>query len=112
MWTPCENYELVMTIYDVLCHSAAKPELSGEWGPLYGLQATMSSPSPDKIFVRYAEKFSGRTEALAQACLALGGEPQPVPKSADVCSKIPILPFFPVIFQFWEGDDGVCARKL
>ncbi len=34
-----------------------------------------------------------------------GGEPQPVPKSADVCSKIPILPFFPVIFQFWEGDE-------
>ena len=100
MWTPCENYELVMTIYDVLCHSAAKPELSGEWGPLYGLQATMSSPSPDKIFVRYAEKFSGRTEALAQACLALGGELQPVPKSADVCSKILILAVFPVIFQF------------
>lgn len=112
MWTPCENYELVMTIYDVLCCSAAKPELSGEWGPLYSLQATMSSPSPDKLFAGFAEKFNGRTEALAQACLALGGEPQPVPKSADVCSKIPILPFFPVIFQFWEGDEEFAPKIM
>ena len=112
MWTPCENYELVMTIYDVLCRSAVKPELSGEWGPLYSLQATMSSPSPDKLFAGYAEKFNGRTEALAQACLALGGEPQPVPKSADVCSKIPILPFFPVIFQFWEGDEEFAPKIM
>lgn len=111
MWTPCENYELVMTIYDVLCHSAAKPELSGEWGPLYGLQATMSSPSPDKIFVRYAEKFSGRTEALAQACLALGGEPQPVPKSADVCSKDSDIAVLSGHLSVLGGRRGVCAEN-
>ena len=56
-------------------------------------------------FALHITKNRRWTEALAQACLALGGEPQPVPKSADVCSKIPILPFFPVIFQFWEGDE-------
>ena len=112
IWTLCENYELVMTIYDVLCCSVAKPELSGEWGPLYGLQATMSSPSPDKIFTGYAETFNGKTEALTRACLALGGEPQSVPKSADVCSKIPVLPFFPVIFQFWEGDEEFAPKVM
>ena len=112
IWIPCENYELVMTIYDVLCCSAAKPELSGEWGPLYGLQATMSSPSPDKIFAGYAETFNGQTEALARACLALGGEMQSVPKSADICSKIPVFPFFPVIFQFWEGDEEFAPKIM
>lgn len=111
-WQLCANYELVMTIYDVLCCSAAKPELSGEWGPLYGLQATMSNPSPDKIFTGYAETFNGKTEALTRACRMLGGEMQSVPKSADVCSKIPILPFFPVIFQFWEGDEEFAPKIM
>ena len=112
IWTPCENYELVMTVYDALCCSAVKPELSGEWAPLYGLQATMSSPSPDKIFTGYADTFNGKTEALARACLALGGEPQSVPKSADVCSKIPVFSFFPVIFQFWEGDEEFAPKIM
>ena len=37
---------------------------------------------------------------------------EPVPKSADVCSKIPILPFFPVIFQFWEGDEEFAPKIM
>ena len=108
MWTPCENYELVMTIYDVLCHSAAKPELSGEWGPLYGLQATMSSPSPDKIFVRYAEKFSGRTEALAQACLALGGACAEECRRLQQDSDIAVLSGH---LSVLGGRRGVCAEN-
>ena len=35
-----------------------------------------------------------------------------MPKSADVCSKIPILPFFPVIFQFWEGDEEFAPKIM
>lgn len=112
VWSLCVSYELVMTVYDVLCSSVPHPVLSGEWVPLYGLQATMSSPNQDKLFGSYGARFQDRTKQLARACLALGGEMQSVPKSADVCSRIPILPFFPVIFQFWDGDEEFAPKIM
>ena len=112
VWHQCANYELVLTVYDVLCSSVPHPKLSGEWTPLYGLQATMSSPNQDKLFGSYGARFQDRTRQLSQACRTLGGEMQSVPKSADVCSRIPILPFFPVIFQFWEGDEEFAPKIM
>lgn len=111
-WERCIDYELVMTVYDVLCTPVSDPKLSGAWGPLHGLQATMSSPSPDKLFGAYGQCFQGKAEALADACRALEGEAQAIPKSADVCSKIWILPFFPVIFQFWDGDEEFAPKIM
>lgn len=104
-YTSCLDFEVVMSIYDILCCSREQPQLSGEWCPVQSLQVTMSSPSPDRMTRSYAKAFSGHVEELKNACRALGGEQQSVPASADACYKLQLFPFFPVIVQFWDGDE-------
>ncbi len=105
-WQVCLDYQKVMTLYDILCHSGqSSPQLSGQWCQISSLQATGSIPSTDWFTRKYAKKFSGRTETLAEICRRLGAEMLSVPASADVCCKIPFFSFFPVIFQFWDGDE-------
>ena len=104
-WEPCLDYNVVMTIYDMLCHSEERPRLSGEWTTLANLQVTGSSPSPDRFTAVTAKKLEGQPEKLRQVLERLGGIRQSVPASADACYEIPLFPFFPVLFQFWDGDE-------
>lgn len=106
----CMDYNVVMTIYDILCCSREHPVLSGEWCRLSSLQVTGSSPSAELFTGRYAKKFSGRAKQLRQACEALHGEFRSVPASADACYHIPLFPFFSVILQFWDGDEEFAPR--
>lgn len=106
----CEDYNIVMTIYDVLCHPQGKPELSGEWGPLYGLQATMSSPSADIFVQKYADIFAGQADLLWRACERTGGKKIPVAAGADVYWQFEVFPFFPLQFRFWDRDEEFPAQ--
>lgn len=107
----CMDYETVMTIYDILCCSADRPVLAKEWCRLASLQIT-GGPSSGLVTEGFARKFSGQAERLRRACQALKGEKQSVPASADVCFQIPLFPFFPVIFQFWDGDEEFDPRLV
>lgn len=111
-YTLCLDYQAVMTIYDVLCYAKERPSLAGEWCSLASLQVTHSSPPADRYTSRYAERFSGKTAELAQICRRLGGTRQSVPASADVCYEIPLFSFFPVIFQFWDGDEEFAPKIM
>ena len=112
IFTLCLDYQVVMTIYDILCYSKERPALAGEECPLASLQVTHSSPSAERFTARYAAAFSGKSRELDQACRELGGERQAVPASADVCYKIWLFPFFPVIFQFWDGDEEFAPKIM
>lgn len=112
VFTPCLDYQVVMTVYDVLCHSKRRPALAGDWCPLASLQVTHSSPSADRYTAHYAEAFSGKIKELDRACGRLGGERQSIPASADACYKIWLFPFFPVIFQFWDGDEEFAPKIM
>lgn len=104
-YTECMEYYTVMIVYDILCYSKELPMLSGQWCPLASLQVTHSSPSDKLSTGSYAKRFSGCAPQLRKACEMLGGEYCAVPASADVCYQIPFFSFFPIIFQFWDGDD-------
>lgn len=104
-YVPCLDYQVVMILYDILCYPKRKPVLSGEWRTLASLQVTHSSPSADRFTAPYGKKFSGRAGALAAACKKLGGRRLDVPASADVSWEIPVFPFFPIAFRFWDGDE-------
>jgi hypothetical protein len=54
-----------------------------------------------------ARFFSGRTEALAEACRALGGTPG---SRGDLSFRIPVFDFFPVELRFWEADEEFPAQ--
>ncbi len=107
VYRECRTYETVMTIYDMLCHDSERelPPLSGRWTPVANFAAAGASPSADRFSQRYADYFSGKTEALKKACLSLGAQIMPRLAGADVTAEIPAFLFFPVMLQFWDGDD-------
>ncbi len=106
----CEDYNIVMTIYDILCYPKERPQLSGEWCPLYNLQATMSSPGTGSFVKKYEDAFAGKTEQLRRACEKTGGREPSVSAGADVCWQFDVFPCFPVQFRFWDRDEEFPAK--
>ena len=102
----CREYSVVMTIYDMLCHNTDQvlPPLSGEWTPVGSFAAAGASPDANRFVQSFADAFSGHVKELSRACELLG-ELKPRIAGADVTAQIDAFPFFPVLFQFWEGDE-------
>lgn len=110
LYESCGDYNVVMSLYDVLCHPREMPKLAGEWCPLYNLQITMSSPNADIFNQKYADMFSGNTDRLLDACRSLGGVPLQLSAGADVCCQLDLFRFFPIQFRFWDADDEFPAK--
>jgi len=105
-WKECRNYSTVMTIYDLLCYHQGKiaPTLVGQWCAV-GMFVVTGVTQTDTFTKKYAALFDGHTEELKAACEKLGGVLQPRMAGADVTCLIPVTAFFPVLLQFWEGDE-------
>ena len=105
-FSECRVYTVVMTIYDMLCHNKDEklPMLSKEWTPVGSFAAVGASPDANRFVQTFADTFSGHVEELTKACEKLG-EICPRLAGADVTARIEAFPFFPVLFQFWEGDE-------
>ena len=97
------DYNVSMTIFDVLCYAKDDCCLSGRFMPVNQLKGTVQSASPGKdMFNGSAKKFDRHTEQLSKACELLGGQKETV---GDVSYRIPLFEFMPVILQFWESDE-------
>ncbi len=105
-WQECRNYGTVMTIYDLLCYhqGEAPPTLAGQWCAV-GTFVVTGVTETDTFTKKFAARFNGRVEELKAAAQGLGGILQPRMAGADVTCLIPVTPFFPVLLQFWEGDE-------
>ena len=105
-WMECRNYSTVMTIYDLLCYHKGDtaPALLHQWctvGTFVVTGVTDAGPFTKKT----AALFNGRLEELRTACRKLGGIQEKRMAGADITCRIPVTHFFPVLLQFWEGDD-------
>lgn len=97
------DYNVSMTLYDVLCCSRENCRLSGEFCPLYMAKGSAAILHPGKdLYQKTAEEFRGRVRDLKTACGKLGTE---AAVCGDVRALITVFPFLSVIFQYWEGDD-------
>lgn len=105
----CLDFNVVMTLYDVLCYPAGTPLLSHQWVPLANLQMT-SSPSADIFTQKYATAFSGKTDLLWDVCQEIGGRRPKVMAGADVCWEFDFFPFFPIQFRYWDKDEEFPAQ--
>ena len=105
-WRECRDFGTVMTIYDLLCHHKGNiaPSLAGEWCTVGSFIVT-GVQNTGTFTQKYAALFDGRLEELKAACARLGGTLEKRVAGADVTCRIPVTPFFPVLLQFWEGDD-------
>ena len=105
-WKESRSFSTVMTIYDLLCYHKGgnPPVLSGQWCAIGNFVIT-GVTNTETFTKKYAAKFDGRLDALKAACESLGGVIQPRMAGADVTCRFDVVPFFPVLLQFWEGDD-------
>lgn len=105
-WKECRSYDTVMTIYDLLCYAKGDtaPVLYGAWQTL-GNFAVGSSPGTGAFTKKYAKQFRNSAEKLKAACKKLGGIMQKPMARADVTCLILVTSFFPVLLQFWDGDE-------
>lgn len=105
-WTECRNFGTVMTIYDLLCYhkGAVAPALFHQWCTV-GTFVVTGVTNTGTFTKKYAALFDGRVAELKAACKKLGGTQEPRMAGADVTCRIPVTPFFPVLLQFWEGDE-------
>lgn len=113
-WQTCREYTIVMTIYDLLCYSEDKPlpPLTGQWQPINRFVPTGSSPSANVFASKYESIFSGKINAISQACLRLGGKLQKRLAGADLTFEMPVMGDFSVLFQFWDADEEFPAKIL
>lgn len=112
-WEECRNFNTVLTIYDLLCYSGGGqiPSLTGQWCTVGNFVVT-GVTNTETFTRKYAALFQGRLEALKTACETLGGVLQPRMAGADVTCRIPVTDFFPVLLQFWDGDEEFPPRLI
>ena len=105
-WQECRFYNTVMTVYDLLCyhHGPHAPALSGQWCTVGNFVVTGVTDT-GTFTKKYAALFDGHLNELRSACEALGGVLQPRIAGADLTCRFPVTSFFPVLLQFWEGDE-------
>ena len=97
------GFDESMTLFDVLCYGKGGG-LSGRFVSMDHLPGAVRTASIEtNLFREAAERFEHRTEALARACRALGGRREPVP--GDIAFRLPLLPFLPLVLQFWDSDE-------
>ena len=97
------DYNVSMTIFDVLCYARPFCRRSETYVSLSGLKSGAQALSPvSDLFKRQRDLFTGKCPQLKAACEKLGGIPQQV---GDVSYKIPLFDFLPVILQFWDADE-------
>ena len=106
LWAECREFSTVMTIYDLLCYHTGPeaPALLGQWCAV-GTFVVTGVTKTDTFTRKYAAVFDGHPEELKAACGKLGGTVLERMAGADITCRIPVTHFFPVLLQFWEGDD-------
>lgn len=112
-WRECREYSTVMTIYDLLCYHKGETAhaLFGQWCTV-GTFVVTGVTQTETFTKKYAKLFEGHLNELRAACEGLGGILQPPMAGADLTCKIEVTPFFPVLLQFWEGDEEFPPKLL
>ena len=113
LWQECRSYSTVMTIYDLLCYHKGEtiPALSGQWCAVGNFVVT-GVTNTETFTKKYAARLDGHLEELKTACESLGGILLERMAGADLTCKFRVTPFFPVLLQFWEGDDEFPPKLL
>jgi len=94
---------VTLSIFDMLCHTAAPCLLAHEWRTTNTLPGCgQSNPDDAVLNRRLTGRFGGNPEGVDRACAAMGGVRFPV---GDIAWELPVFDRLPAVFQFWQGDD-------
>lgn len=106
VWQECRCFETVMTIYDLLCHhkGITAPVLLGSWCTV-GTFVVTGVTNTGTFTGKTASFFDRHRDELPRACQTLGGTLLPALAGADLTCRFQATPYFPVLLQFWAGDE-------
>ena len=112
-WRECRGFSTVMTVYDLLCYHKGEtaPALFHQWCAV-GTFVVTGVTQTDSFTKKYAKLFDGRLDKLKVAAQKLGGVLQPPMAGADLTCQFQVTPFFPVLLQFWAGDEEFLPKLL
>lgn len=112
-WLERRSFSTVMTVYDLLCYhkGAQMPSLAGQWCTVGNFVVT-GVTNTGTFTKHYAPFFDSRPRQLKAACEAMGGTFLPRMAGADLTVRFPVTGFFPVLFQFWHGDEEFPPKVL
>ena len=112
-WEECRSFSTVMTIYDLLCYHRGDfpPVLRGQWCTVGNFVVTGVTNTVG-FTRRYAAKMDGKLDLLRSACTEMGGTEQPAMAGADLTVRFAVTDFFPVLLQFWAGDEEFPPKIL
>lgn len=97
------DFNTVMSVYDLLCHSQEAPTLAGTFVPTTALHRIQGTHSVHENFYgREAAWFDAHQAALRRACEAMGGNPA---APGDLCYTLPVFDCFPCCLRFWAADE-------
>ena len=100
------DFNAYLSIFDAICREKAGV-LSGQWRTINDLGIHHPGVGEASLYAPYQSRFSGKGKELAGALRAMGVRDFPV---GDVAGILDVFPFFPVVFQFWEGDEEFPAQ--
>lgn len=96
------DFNAHLSIFDAICRSE-KGILGHELATLNHVKGMVHpGVSEDQLYRGYIAYFTGKKELLKKAAESLGAEAFPV---GDIAFTIPIFPFLPMTFQYWEEDE-------
>jgi len=112
-WQECRNYSTVMTLYDLLCYHKGEnaPVLFQKWCTV-GTFVVTGVTRTEGFTGKYARSFDGRLGQRRAACEKMGGVLQQPMAGADLTCIFRVTEFFPVLLQFWEGDEEFPPKLL
>ena len=112
-WRECRSYDTVMTIYDILCYHKGDvaPALSEQWCTVGNFIVTGITQA-EGFARKYAKLFDGHLAQFKAACEQMGGEILPRMAGADLTCRFWATLFFPVLLQFWEGDEDFPPKLM
>ena len=94
---------VLLSVFDFLCRKSDPRPLTGRMFPSGSLPGYGTSrPDDIGLHAKHALALSGRLEPLRTLLRSMGGEDFPV---GDAAARFELFPGFPLIFQFWEGDE-------
>ncbi len=112
-WRECRDFSTVMTVYDLLCYHKGEtaPALFEQWCAV-GTFVVTGVTQTENFTKKYAKLFDGRLDDLKAGCEKMGGVLQTPMAGADLTCRFPVTPFFPVLLQFWAGDEEFPPKLL
>lgn len=108
LWEDAQaEFEEVLSIFDLLCHSDGSAQLTGEFAPVNSLKGREKQAGVGTAFHHTAAAtFDQDPDGFRAACTALGGQPV---NMGDMGFRFPVFGPLSVILKFYRSDEDFPA---